>query len=454
VFRRAGRAIQALKPCIMMGPQAVAQYLPPGRFHFDLVVMDEASQMRPEDALGAIARGAQLVVVGDPKQLGPTSFFDTVSSDEDEVEEAAALFAAEAAQQDAPPSASVLERSESILQAAARRYPLRMLRWHYRSRYPELIAFSNQEFYGSGLVLFPHPGTEREGDGVNFHAVDDARYATSLNPREAEAIVDAVRRHAKEQPERTLMVVTMNQPQRELVDTLVQNAEKDDAALAAFRERHQGGLEPFAVKNLENVQGDERDVIIVGVTYGPDERGVVAQHFGPINATGGERRLNVLFTRAKFRLDVYCSFDPADLRITEQSPRGLCVLRDYLRFAKEKNLATGRFTAREPESDFEVEVARSLRTFGYDVHAQVGVAGYHLDLAVVDPDHPGRYLLAIECDGATYHSAKSARDRDRLRQEVLERLGWRVHRIWSTDWFRDPQGETSRVVSRIEAARG
>jgi very-short-patch-repair endonuclease len=450
MFRRAGRAIQALKPCVMMGPQSVAQYLPPGLFHFDLVVMDEASQMRPEDALGAIARGAQLVVVGDPKQLGPTSFFDTVTSDEDEIEELAATLAAEAAAKEAPPSASVLERSESILLAAARRYPLRMLRWHYRSRYPELIAFSNHEFYGDGLVLFPHPGTEREGDGINFRAVDGAVYATSLNAREAGVIVEAVREHAARSPERTLMVVTMNQPQRELVDVLVQNAEKDDPALAAFRARHEGTLEPFAVKNLENVQGDERDTIFVGVTYGPNERGTLAQNFGPINATGGERRLNVLFTRAKFRLDVFCSFDPGMLRVSESSPRGLCVLRDYLRFAQEKNLETGRFTAREPGSDFEIEVSRALRAHGYEVHPQVGVAGYYLDLAVVDPNRPGRYVLGIECDGATYHSARSARDRDRLRQEVLQNLGWQIHRIWSTDWFRDPRGETARLVRRIE----
>jgi very-short-patch-repair endonuclease len=451
MFRRAGRAIQALKPCVMMGPQAVAQYLPPGLFHFDLVVMDEASQMRPEDALGAIARGAQLVVVGDPKQLGPTSFFDTVASDDDEIEELAALLAAESTAKEAPPSASVLERSESILLAAARRYPLRMLRWHYRSRYPELIAFSNHEFYGDGLVLFPHPGTEREGDGINFRAVEGATYATSLNPREAEAIVDAVRAHAAKSPERTLMVVTMNQPQRELVDTLVQNAEKDDPALAAFRARHEGTLEPFAVKNLENVQGDERDTIFVGVTYGPNDHGTLAQHFGPINATGGERRLNVLFTRAKYRLDVFCSFDPTMLRIGESSPRGLCVLHDYLRFAQEKHLGTGRLTAREPGSDFEIEVSRALRAQGYEVHPQVGVAGYYLDLAVVDPNRPGRYVLGIECDGATYHSARSARDRDRLRQQVLQNLGWQVHRIWSTDWFRDPRGETGRVVRRIES---
>jgi very-short-patch-repair endonuclease len=454
MFRRAGAAIQALKPCFMMGPQAVAQYLPPGRFHFDLIVMDEASQMRPEDALGAIARGSQLVVVGDPRQLGPTSFFDTHSEDEDDVEEAAAALAVQAAEATQTDSvalgASVLQRSESILQAAASRFPLRMLRWHYRSKYPELIAFSNQEFYGGDLILFPNPGKGTPGDGINFRAVSEGMYASSLNHKEASDVVAAVRKHAAESPQRTLLVVAMNQPQRELIDTLIQSAEKDDPTLAAFRARHEETLEPFGVKNLENVQGDERDVIYVSVTYGPGPTGTVAQNFGPVNTTGGERRLNVLFTRAKYRLDVFCSFDPTTLRVTESSPRGLVVLRDYLRYANEGTLEGGRFTGRDPDSDFEIEVARALRARGYDVHAQVGVAGYFLDLAVVDPDRSGRYILAVECDGATYHSAKSARDRDRLRQGVLEGLGWTVHRVWSTDWFRDPRGETAKIVQRLE----
>lgn len=450
MFKRAGNAIQSLKPCIMMGPQAVAQYLPPGLFQFDLVVMDEASQMRPEDALGAIVRGSQVVVVGDPKQLGPSNFFASQGDDDEELDEAAAALAAEAAEQEVPRGASVLERSESILLAATRRYPTRMLRWHYRSKYPELIAFSNQEFYSNELVLFPHPGSERAGDGINFRPVDSALYSASTNLKEAQDVLEAVRKHAAECPERTLLVVTMNQRQRELIDTMIQGAEKDDATLAAFRARHEGTLEPFSVKNLENVQGDERDTIYVSVTYGPDARGIVNQRFGPVNMVGGERRLNVLFTRAKYRLDVFCSFDPTLLRVTDASPRGLCVLRDYLRFAKEKTLATGRFTAKEPDSDFEIEVARALRGHGLEVHPQVGVAGYFLDLAVVDPKRPGSYILAVECDGATYHSAKSARDRDRLRQGVLEGLGWNVHRIWSTDWFRDPRSETLKTVRRVE----
>lgn len=455
MFRRAGGAIQSLKPCLMMGPQAVAQFLPPGLFHFDLVVMDEASQMRPEDALGAIARGEQIVVVGDPKQLGPTSFFDTQSDDDDDdIDEAAAMQAqtekeAMESAEVLPLGASVLQKSESILLAAARRFPTRMLRWHYRSRYPELIAFSNQEFYGGDLILFPHPGSDDGPHGLNFCGVDHGIYSGRTNAKEAIAIVTAVRSHAADAPEKSLLVATMNQPQRELIDTLLQEAEKDDPSLASFRKRHDGTLEPFAVKNLENVQGDERDVVFISVTYGPDAAGALQQNFGPINKLGGERRLNVLFTRAKDRLDVFCSFDPTRLHVNEESPRGLMVLRDFLRYAKERTLAGGRFANREPDSDFEIEVAARLRGHGLEVHPQVGVAGYFLDMAVVHPDRPGCYLLAIECDGATYHSAKSARDRDRLRQGVLEGLGWSFHRIWSTDWFRNPRGEAERVHSKI-----
>jgi len=207
------------------------------------------------------------------------------------------------------------------------------------------------------------------------------------------------------------------------------------------------------VKNLENVQGDERDVVFVGTTYGPDQQHRMAQQFGPINAVGGERRLNVLFTRAKFRLDVYCSFDPSALRVTESSPRGLVVLRDYLQFAQERTRDAERLAPKEPETDFEIEVTRALKAAGYEVHPRVGVAGYHVDLAVVDPDRPGCYLLGIESDGPTYYAARSARDRDHLRQRVLENLGWRIHRLWTVDWFRDPAGETTRIVRRLERLR-
>lgn len=466
LFRRAGRAIQSIKPCFLMGPQAVAQYLPPGEFEFDLIVMDEASQMRPEDALGAIARGQQVLIVGDPMQLGPTRFFDRMDEgDDDEFPDDAEPEEIAERGDDVPPpeeppdrrhgGATVLERSESILLAAASCFPVRMLRWHYRSRHPRLIAFSNREFYHERLIVFPTPGGDGEHQGVTRHRVEGL-YAGRRNVREAQAVVEAVRRHAREWPDRTLLVATLNTDQANLIDDLVEQAEKEDPVLGDFRARHAGTQEPFAIKNLENVQGDERDRIIVSVTFGPNEAGQVRQNFGPINQAGGERRLNVLFTRAKHRLDVFCSFDPNNLRVSEAtSPRGLRVLRDYLRYASgEIWWARGTETGREPDSDFEVAVAAALRARGYEARAQVGVAGYFIDLAVVDPDTPGRFLLGVECDGATYHSAKSARDRDRLRQKQLESLGWTLHRIWSTDWFKDPDGQTERLVRHIEQLRG
>lgn len=457
LFRRSGRAIQTMKPCFLMGPQAVAQYLPAGMFEFDLVVMDEASQMRAEDALGAIARGHQVVIVGDPMQLGPTKFFDK-QDDDDELEDYREDDAdAQPAEDDAGPTFSgptVLERSESILLAAAVRFPVRMLRWHYRSRHPKLIAFSNREFYRGQLVVFPTPALADHQDGVFFNRVPDAVYGDRRNEIEAAAVVEAIRRHAQNAPDRSLLVATLNRDQAELIDRLLETAEKDDEDLQAFRKEHEGTREPLVVKNLESVQGDERDVVLVSVTFGRNKAGKLLQTFGPIIQHGGERRLNVLFTRAKHRLEVFCSFDPSELRVGDGSSRGMKVLRDYLRYAQgEEWWAAGDDTGREPDSDFEIAVMSALEQRGYEVRPQIGVAGYFIDIGVIDPDLPGRFILGMECDGATYHSAKSARDRDRLRQQQLEELGWKIHRIWSTDWFRDPVGQVSRVVARIEQLR-
>lgn len=457
LFRRAGGAIQNLKRCFLMGPQAVAQYLPAGLFEFDLVVMDEASQMRPEDALGAIARSKQAVIVGDPMQLGPTRFFDKAdTADYDDVEVESEDSDDEENEVDTPApvtGATVLERSESILTAAATCFDMRMLRWHYRSRHPKLIAFSNKEFYGDRLVVFPTPGDNDEDDGVFLRRIDGL-YGARRNVQEAQAIVSAIRAHARDFPHRSLLVATMNAEQADAVDGLLERAEKEDEVLAAFLERMRITEEPFTIKNLENVQGDERDVIFVSVTFGRNAEGRLLQQFGPILQAGGERRLNVLFTRAKHRLEVFCSFDPDELRVSPTSPRGLRVLRDYLRFARDEAWwAAGAETGREPDSDFEVAIATALRGHGYEVRPQVGVAGYFLDMAVVDPDMPSRYILAVEADGATYHSAKSARDRDRLRQTLLEGLGWTFHRVWSTDYFRDPKGQINRIVERLQSLR-
>jgi superfamily I DNA and/or RNA helicase/very-short-patch-repair endonuclease len=444
VFERASDAVLALKPCFMMSPQAIAQYLAPGVFDFDLVVMDEASQIKPEDAMGAVARGRQLVVVGDPKQLGPTTFFErqAFDTDEDEPEVGPGV--------STPPAGPTeVDRSESILVASAARFPTRMLRWHYRSAHPKLIAFSNTKFYDGQLIVFPTPRDRVATDGVFFTRVQDAVYSGQKNETEAAAVVEAVRRHARERPERSLLVATLNFKQADLVDELLDRAEKEDENLEAFRKRWAETLEPLDVKNLENVQGDERDAIIVSLTYGYDELNRFHRRFGPINMVGGERRLNVLFTRAKHRVDVFCSFAPQDIGAGPTSPLGVKILQDYLRYASDGDWVTGDPSAREPDSEFEVAVAATLSRLGMQVHTQVGVHGYFIDLAVVDPRAPGTYLLGIECDGATYHSGRTARDRDRLRQKTLERFGWNIHRVWSTDWFRDPTREASRVAAKV-----
>jgi very-short-patch-repair endonuclease len=454
VFKRASTWLMQMKPCFMMSPQAVAHYLPPGSFEFDVIVMDEASQIRPEDALGAIARARQVIVVGDPMQLGPTSFFarhvDADQDDDEDAEEAPEAKPPETTPVSRPRGVTVMEQSESILDAAAARFPMRVLKWHYRSRHPKLIAFSNKEFYGNDLIVFPTPEFAGSADGVYFRAVAGAVYDSHVNMKEAEAVVEAVRKHAAERPDDSLLIATLNLHQADLIERLLDRAELTDQVLADYRARHLDGPEPLDVKNLENVQGDERDVIFVSVTFGPKPDGSFSQAFGPINQVGGERRLNVLFTRAKHRLEVFCSFDPTQLRIDGKAPRGLRVMAEYLKYAQDGKWATGAPTGYEPDSDFEVAVARALAAKGLQVQPQVGVSGYRIDLGIHHPTKPGVYVLGVECDGATYHSAKSARDRDRLREAVLKGYGWNIHRIWSTDWFRDPARQVAAVVDKVK----
>jgi len=435
LVRRAGRALQALKPCFMMGPLSVAQYLAPGELAFDLVVMDEASQLKPEDAIGAIARGGQIVIVGDPKQLPPTNFFQrvTIDSEDDEDED----------------SRAVVEEGESILDVASTLYqPVRRLRWHYRSRHHSLIAFSNNEFYQGDLVIFPSAYHEDANLGVKYHAVPGV-FENRRNPREAELIVDAVLKHMEKRPEESLGVVAMNFEQRELIEELLDKRLRTDPFSMAYQERMNTGAEPFFVKNLENVQGDERDVIFISVTYGPDAKGNQYLRFGPINGANGHRRLNVLFTRAKKRTEVFSSLDPDRIQTAGNSTWGLRALKQYLIFARTGVLETANEGGEQATNDFERSVGGVLKENGFEVVPQVGVAGF-IDLAVRHPVKPGTFLLGIECDGASYHSGRSARDRDRLRQEILEKLGWKIYRVWSTDWFKSRGTEIARLLKYIE----
>lgn len=438
----AGHAIQALKPCFMMGPQAVAQYLAPGHLNFDIIIMDEASQLKPEQALGAIARGIQLVVVGDPKQLPPTSFFSRMSAADGDSDGPNQLAATDA---------------ESILDVCIGHFqPVRTLRWHYRSQHESLIAFSNEAFYRGTLVVFPSPFGKSKSLGLRYHYVRDGVYDNQMNNIEALRVVDAVVDHILRRPENSLGVVTLNVKQRDLISEMLEQRLKNVAGAADFKEKWAAIGMGLFVKNLENVQGDERDCIIISTTFGKAPgANVVRQNFGPISRQGGWRRLNVLFTRARKSVVVYSSMRPEDIVADKSTPEGTQALRNYLEFARDNVLPRKNETELPPESDFEVAVLDVLRSKGYAVVPQLGVAGFRIDIAVKHPDYRSGYLAAIECDGASYHSGVSVRDRDRIRQEILESLGWhgRIWRIWSTDWFRNPQAEAEKMFGFLAKLR-
>jgi hypothetical protein len=453
LMSRAGPSVRRIKPIFLMSPSSVAQYLPPGRLDFDLVVIDEASQVRPEDALGVIARAKRIVVVGDAKQLPPTSFFDRLMADG-----AADADAGEDGEEGAPlAGAARATELESILTLCeARGLPRTRLLWHYRSRHPSLIAVSNEEFYDGRLLMPPSPAATRAVDGLVATRVAGAydRGGRRTNEIEARALVEAAARHAAERPERSLGIVTFSTVQRDLVSALLDEARRTDPALDGFIAAREGG-EGLFVKNLENVQGDERDVILISVGYGPREPGgrLDSMNFGPVSSEGGERRLNVLFTRARFRCEVFLSFDPAEIDPKRATGGGPRAFKRFLTYAESGALEEARPTGRDFESGFEEDVARAIAGLGYLADPQVGQAGFRIDLGVRDPQAPGRYLLAVECDGATYHGALWARERDRLRQEVLEGMGWRFHRIWSTDWYYRREAEIARLRAALEAAR-
>ncbi len=431
---KAGNAIQSIKPVFMMSPLSIAKYVPPDSLSFDIVVFDEASQVRPVEAMGAILRASQSVVVGDSRQLPPTSFFDRAGGDLDgEQSETADL--------------------ESILGLfCAQGAPERWLRRHYRSRHESLITVSNHEFYDNRLIVFPSPDGGKRESGLSFqHDPANLYEKDGVNVEEARKIAAAVMEHARKDADLTLGAVAFNLKQaRRVEDELEILRRRNPSFDATFFTRHTN--EPFFVKNLENVQGDERDVILISVGYGKLGGGILRMNFGPLNKDGGERRLNVLITRARRRCVVYSNFLAADLDLRRSKARGVEALKTFLEYADKGILNVPHASGREADSPFEAAVARVLRARGHQIEEQVGSAGFFIDLAVVDPNRPGRYMLGIECDGAKYHSARSARDRDRLRQQVLEGLGWSIHRVWSTDWFRNRERELSRIEKAIRSA--
>jgi len=450
VMKNAGSMVQRIKPVMLMSPISVAQFLPPGTVMFDLLVIDEASQIRPEDALGVIARARQIVVVGDQKQLPPTSFFDRLVDDSDDEEGDDEISA----------GASAADMESILSLCEARGLRSRMLEWHYRSRDPSLIRVSNAEFYDDNLVLPPSPLQLDPNYGLKFRRVPGvyARGKTTsaragTNKIEAQYVVKAVAEHARNSPDLSLGIVAFSKAQSDTLTEALEYERRRDLTLDAFL--REGRAEDVFVKNIENVQGDERDVILISVGYGPQEPNgrLASMSFGPVNGEGGERRLNVLFSRARIRCEVFASFDPGDIDPSRSSRDGPRVLKRFLDYAKtgiiEEQVATGL----DADSQFEEDVIRVIQGLGYEADPQVGTAGFRIDIGVRHPDRPGQYIAAIECDGAAYHSALWARERDRLRQDVLENLGWRFHRIWSTDWFHRREHEVRRLAEALLTAK-
>jgi very-short-patch-repair endonuclease len=418
----------ALKPCFMMSPLSVSQYINPKNMKFDVVIFDEASQIMPEDAVPCLLRAKQAIVVGDTQQLPPTSFF--MSRDDEDVEEE-------------------IEDLESFLSECSTKFRTKPLLWHYRSKNENLIAFSNKFFYDNRLITFPN-AKDSEGVGLDFVYVKDAIYdrgKSRKNQLEAREVINQYKKMLKNHPKKSIGIIAFSMAQENAIreEFKVHNIDVD------------GKIDTFSedlfIKNLETVQGDERDIIILSVGYGKDGNGRFSYNFGPINKEGGYKRLNVAVTRSRYNTIVVSSMDPKELDDSKLNSDGPKYLKAYLRFAKDKDISLFTTVTEHLsfDSNFEESVYDALIDEGFDVVSQVGCSGYRIDLAIKHPKHKGDYLLGIECDGAQYHSSKFARDRDKVRQFVLESLGWNIHRIWSDDWLKNRESEIEFIKIKIDA---
>ena len=435
LFGRIPNVVTQLAPCIMMSPLSIAQYLPAEAKPFDVVIFDEASQIPVWDAIGAIARGSQVIIVGDPEQLPPTSVGQRGVDDEDD-------------------DGSTVQSQQSILdECLASNIPSMRLSWHYRSRHESLIAFSNAKYYRGELMTFPSPVTR--DTAVRYVHVEGGIYergGAKVNRKEAEAVVAEVVKRMKTST-RSIGVVTFNGDQQRLIENMLDQARRRDPALEAHFDKNQT-REPILVKNIENVQGDERDVIIFSVAVGPDKAGRITAQISSLNSEGGHRRLNVAVTRARNELLVFATLRPEQIDLGRTSAKGVVDFKHFLEFAEHGARAIAEAfspTGRATESPFEDAVLRALEDKGWEIHPQVGVSFFRVDLGVVHPDFPGRYLAGVECDGATYHRSATARDRDRLREMVLNGLGWKIRRIWSTEWWMDAASATEKIHVRLTA---
>lgn len=435
--------LPALKPCMMMSPLSVSTYFGDADFRFDTVIFDEASQVRTEEAICSILRAKQAIIAGDSKQLPPTNFFSTSASDSDE------MYEDEEEINDAGAYESLLDEA-SIM-------PTQTLLWHYRSKHEHLIAFSNYKIYQKSLITFPSAVNKESDIGVEYIYVEDGIYqrgGNGGNQKEAQKISELLLEHFTYHADRSIGIIAFGEKQQNVIENEVIKFRQEHPEFEQyFRDNID---EPLFIRNLESVQGDERDTIIFSIGYGYDINGKFLMNFGPLSRDGGERRLNVAVTRARYNLKLVGSILPTDIKADRVSAIGPKLLRDYIDFAMngetvlkaELNVSNDVWF----DSPFEESVFDFLTSQGYRVATQVSCSGYRIDMAVYHPNYDGRFAIGIECDGATYHSARTARERDRLRQTILENMGWTIYRIWSTDWIKDTISEKRRLIKAINDA--
>lgn len=420
-----------LCPCMLMSPISVAQYFEVDQTKFDLVVFDEASQMPTCEAVGAIARGKNVIVVGDPKQMPPTNFFSTTNFDEENAEK---------------------EDLESILDdCLALSIPSRHLLWHYRSKHESLIAFSNSNYYDNKLMTFPSPDDlATKVNNVHVPGFYD-RGKTRQNRFEANAIVEEVIRRLSDPvlSQRSIGIVTFSSAQQNLIDDLLNETLKLRPDLDAIASE---SSEPIFIKNLENVQGDERDVILFSMGYGPDKEGRISLNFGPLNRDGGWRRLNVAVSRARYEMKVYSTLRSDQIDITRTTSEGVAGIKAFLEYSEKGKIVLSQkdYSRKSKTNSFEKFVADEIQKLGYTVHTDIGCSGYRIDLGIVNPEKPKEYLLGILTDGENYKSAKTAKDREVVRAEVLRLLGWNIYKLWSPDWWDNPQKVLHDIIATIK----
>ncbi|MDR0515526.1 MAG: DUF4011 domain-containing protein [Fibromonadaceae bacterium] len=436
--------LPVLKPCVMMSPLSISTYLGDSTFEFDTVVFDEASQVRTEEAVGAIFRGKQTIIAGDSKQLPPTDFFNSSMSSSNELEE------------NEEGEIDDTGAFESLLDEATL-FPIQKLLWHYRSRHEHLIAFSNAKIYHGDLITFPSAVEKLDGRGVEYIYVKGGIYdrgGKNGNKAEAAKVATLVFEHFHKYPNRSLGIIAFGEVQQSAIQDAIEEKRKANPIFEPFFKEDKE--ESLFIKNLETVQGDERDTIIFSIGYAPDSSGKFIMNFGPLSRNGGERRLNVAVTRARYNLKLVGSILPTDIDSERTSGEGPKLLRLYIDFALNGiDAILSEISTNNNlwfDSPFETSVYNFLIGKGFEVVTQVGCSGYRIDMAVRHPKYNGRFAIGIECDGAMYHSARTARERDRLRQAILENMGWKIYRVWSTDWIKDRHTEGERLLAAINQA--